>query len=404
MWVYYFFAAVVIWLGVVSLVGGFRFLAYVRRETAKPKSGFTPRVSLIAPCRGLDQGLKENVSALFLLDYPDYEIIFVTGQEGDAAIKVINQARDELGDASQVRFRIVIAGKANDSGQKVHNLRIAVNDIDQSSEAFVFVDSDARPGRDWLISLVAPLADKQVGAATGYRWFIPKRNNLWSQMQSVWNASIASALGDQLEKNFCWGGATAILRSTFERMDLQNRWRGTLSDDFTLTRVLRESDLGIRFVPSCLTACMEDSGFSQLLEFTTRQMKITRVYAPHLWKAALLGSALFVLVFFSGIALIIAGAIRGTGFVPPLIVVIVIFALGAGKAYVRWLAVRLPLVRYDSDLKRGLWAQLLLWPFTSALFLFNSICAGLSRRINWRGISYQLKSPTETVIINPERN
>jgi hypothetical protein len=41
----------------------------------------------------------------------------------------------------------------------------------------------------------------------------------------------------------------------------------------------------------------------------------------------------------------------------------------------------------------------LLWPLASALFLVNAIAAIGSRRIEWRGITYELKSPTEAVII-----
>jgi hypothetical protein len=34
------------------------------------------------------------------------------------------------------------------------------------------------------------------------------------------------------------------------------------------------------------------------------------------------------------------------------------------------------------------------------LFLLNAIAAACSRRIEWRGITYHLKSPTEAVIIS----
>ena len=44
--------------------------------------------------------------------------------------------------------------------------------------------------------------------------------------------------------------------------------------------------------------------FTELIEFTTRQIKITRVYASHLWLPLLLGSVLFTLVFFGGLVLI----------------------------------------------------------------------------------------------------
>ena len=65
MFVFYFFAAIVIWLGILSLRGGLSFAAYVRRETARPLPDFTPFASVIAPCRGLEDGLRENIAALF---------------------------------------------------------------------------------------------------------------------------------------------------------------------------------------------------------------------------------------------------------------------------------------------------------------------------------------------------
>jgi hypothetical protein len=36
-----------------------------------------------------------------------------------------------------------------------------------------FLDADSVPAADWLASLLAPLADPDVGAATGIRWFVP---------------------------------------------------------------------------------------------------------------------------------------------------------------------------------------------------------------------------------------
>ena len=66
--VFYFFAAVLVFLGCKSLRGGIDYLAFFKRELAKPESDFAPFASIIAPCRGLDSNLKENLSALFRLD------------------------------------------------------------------------------------------------------------------------------------------------------------------------------------------------------------------------------------------------------------------------------------------------------------------------------------------------
>ncbi|HKR00979.1 MAG TPA: glycosyltransferase family 2 protein [Pyrinomonadaceae bacterium] len=399
MWVFYLFAALLVLQSVISLSGGLNYLSYIRHETAKPAPDFSPYASIIAPCRGLDQGLRENLLALFRQNYPAYEIIFVTDDERDPALSIIEEVRREMSDLPRVASRVVVAGAAKACGQKVHNLRAAVLEADAQSEVFVFVDSDARPHRQWLASLVAPLADETSGAATGYRWFIPTAGGFASHLRAVWNASIASALGPRGDKNFCWGGATAIRRATFERARVLTEWEGAASDDFAMMRALRRRGLPIHFVPACLTASHEDCGFRELLEFTTRQLKITRVYARHLWLIVLFSNLLFVLIFFGGIGLIVTRAALGRSFVVPLSFVVALYALGSLKAYLRWHAVNIALAPYRRELRAGWLAHLFLWPLASALYLYNALSALLSRRIEWRGITYELKSPGETVII-----
>ena len=379
--VFYFLAALSIWFGIQSLLNGIRYAAYVRRETSRVLPEFQPFVSVIAPCRGLEPGLSENLQTLLEQDYPRYEVLFVFDRADDPAIQVIGRGSSRIA-------RTIIAGPATDSGQKVHNLRVAVTEIDPQSEVLVFVDTDARPAKDWLKHLVAPLADETLGASTGYRWFVPSRGGIASRLRGVWNASVASALGSDTAKNFCWGGSTAIRRTTFEKLNVSERWRGTVSDDFTITRVLKEAKLPIHFTPHCLVPSAGDCDFKELLEFTTRQIKITRVYASHLWLPLLLGSALFAIVFIGGFIMLILSTS-----IVLLLALLIIFTLGATKSFIRWRAV-------NSTLNRDLLAHIFLWPFASLLYLYNAIIAGFSQRITWRGITYELKSPTEAVIIS----
>lgn len=398
-YIYYFFAALVILQGISSLRGGFRFLSYIKEQLALPRSDFTPYVSIIAPYRGLDQELSENVAVLFELDYPAYEIVFVTDAADDPSIDVIDACRREYAVVNKIRSRTVIAGPAEHRGQKVHNLLTALAQADLASEVYVFVDSDVRPEPDWLRSLVAPLANERVGAATGYRWFIPEHGGLNSYVRSLWNASIASALGANREKNFCWGGATAIRRGRFEELNIVRQWEGALSDDFAMTQALQSARLPIHFVPQCLTIGWETCGFGEMLEFTTRQLKITRVYASHLWRAVMIGSIFFCTIFFGGLASVIYNAIYGGPYIITLALLGVMFALGTGKSYLRLRAVSLAISEHRRWVWRGAWVHLCLWPLTSALYIYNSLCAAASRRITWRGITYELKSPTKTVII-----
>jgi len=401
LYLYYFIAALSCWFGIQSLRGGLRFRSYVIEQLNRSFREFQPFVSVIAPSRGLEPGLEDNIRALLEQKYPSYEVVFVLDDETDPALELINAVTSRTNNPS-VEFKTVIAGPALKAGQKVHNLRMAVSEIASHSQALVFVDTDARPHPEWLRDLVRPLADQTVGAVTGYRWFVPLRGGFASRLRSVWNGSIASALGGDTAKNFCWGGSTAIRRATFDQLNIRDRWLGTVSDDFLVTRVLKEAKLPIYFAPQCLVPSVGDCNFSELLEFTTRQIKITRVYSNGLWKTLLLGSSMFTIAFFGGILLSLIRIVNGGSFVIPAGLVLAMFVLGSLKAYVRLKTVNLPLRNYSVELHRDLLAHVFFWPLASVLYLYNSIVAGFSRRINWRGITYELKTPTEAVIISRE--
>ena len=406
--VYYFLAALLVWLSVKSFRGGIAYLSYFKRELAKPPSDFTPFVSIIAPCRGLDDGLEQNLTALFGQDYLDYEVIFVVDDPADAAVatieKVIKAETRPVGGMyfNTISAKLIVASQANGCSQKVENLREAVLHVAEQSQIFVFVDSDARPSKDWLRNLVAPLADGKVGAATGYRWFIPKTPTFGSEMRSVWNASISSALGPNTKSNFCWGGSMAIRRDIFERVEMREKWLGTLSDDFAVTRTMNAAKLPIIFVPQALTATVEDCSLADTIEFTNRQMKITRVYATPLWLLSFVGAALFNAVMIAALLIIIISRTNSFPVWASIAVLFLVTAFSVGKAWLRLKAVRLVLTDYELELKRQTWTQNTLWILSPALFFINSVAALASRRMTWRGITYELKSRTETVIIRGE--
>ena len=392
---YYLFSSILIFLSYKSFRGGINYLNFFKRALAKSTSNFTPFCSIIAPCKGLDEDLEKNLQALCLQDFPNYEIIFVVDNENDAAVKIIKQVSRQVAKTA----KLVIANKTIESSQKVENLREAVLHISDESKVFVFVDSDARPNKDWLRNLIAPLRDENVGCATGYRWFIGKRFSLATEIRSVWNASIASALGANIKNNFCWGGSLAIRRKTFEKLEMREKWRGVLSDDFAVTRAMKEANLPIYFVPQALTASVENCTFGETLEFTTRQMKITRVYAQNLWIQAFVGAGLFNLVFIGGILIIAFSSTNTFSFWFALVALLLISAFSIGKSWLRLTAVRLILTDYETELGKQFWTQNSLWVLSPALFFYNSFCALLSRKIIWRGIKYELISPNSTKIL-----
>jgi GT2 family glycosyltransferase len=398
---YYIFAAILLFFSYRSFRGGIAYYNFFKNELLKPAGSYTPFVTVIAPCKGVDEGLEENLSALLTQNYSDYEIIFAVDSETDPAVEAIKQVSEKDFASSRPRgkpySKLVIAPHTTESSQKVENLREAVLHADARSKVFVFVDSDARVSSEWLRRLVAPLENSSVGASTGYRWFIAEPMTLASELRSAWNASIASALGPKIESNFCWGGSMAIRRDTFDQIDMRERWQGTLSDDFALTRAMKDAGLSIVHVPQALVPSFSGCSLSDLFEFTNRQMKITRVNAPKLWALSFFGSAVFVSVMTASVVLMIAGSGIDRWFAAAVFALVSLLSIG--KSWLRLEAVKLALAGRCPQVKRQWLSQNTLWLITPFVFLFNCFAATLSRRVTWRGITYELKSPNETVII-----
>ena len=394
--VFYILAAMLIFLSYKSFRGGIYYYRYFKQELSKPPGAYTPFATVIVPCKGMDEGLEENLAALLMQSYPAYEVIFVVDSESDAGVEVIKTISRK--DAQKTK--LVIAQRTTESSQKVENLREAVMHADAGSKVFVFVDSDARPSKDWLRHLVAPIENESIGAATGYRWFLSDRPTFGSEMRACWNASIASALGPNLKNNFCWGGSMAIRHDIFEQINMRERWRGTLSDDFAVTRAIRENGLDIYFVPQALTASVGSCSLLEVIEFTNRQMKITRVNAPNLWLKSYFGAAVFNVVMITSLAIMIFSSRNDANVLIAAVVFGLISIFSIGKSWTRLKAVELVLATRWPQVKRQWLAQNTLWLLSPMLFLINCVAATLSREMTWRGIRYRLKSPTETVIIS----
>lgn len=394
-YLFYIFATLLALQGIFSLIEGVRFLTFVRRSLSKPLDPFAPRAAIIAPCKGIDNGFEENLRALFDQNYPDYEIVFALASDKDPARPLIERV---IAEHSNRTARIVIAEPDRKRSEKVNNLLAAIDSVGTDREAFVFVDSDARVHSQWLRSLISPLANEKIGATTGYRWLLPERRGLWSAMLSAWNGSVATTLGGH-NHNFVWGGSTAIRRETFERADVLGFWERAVSDDYALTAAIQKSGLRILFVPACLIPSREDASLSSLIEFTTRQVTITRVYRPRVWWLGIVSHSLFCAVFFGGILLALGGAIQGTGLTHTVSMLSLIYLFGSTKGLLRLMAAREAVRSEGREITRLWWMFCLLWPLVSLLFLYNFLKSATTRHIVWRGVEYEMISPDETVVI-----
>lgn len=399
--VFFVLAVLVTLQSLVALRDGSRFLEFVRKRLGEFLPAYTPRVTVLVPCKGMDEGnegsgLRGNLRALLEQDYPDYEVVFIVAEARDPVRTLL----EALVGGAKVPARVGVAGAAEGRGEKVNNLLAGLAAARAESEVFVFADSDGHPRRDWLRVLVAYLADPAVGAATTFRWYVPTGSFL-SGLQSAWNAPAVTYMGEH-DRNFCWGGGTAIRRTTFEEAEVGRYWAGAVSDDYRLTEALRNARPRRRivFVPQALVPSVEEPSWRRLWEWTTRQILITRVYSNRMWRWTL---ALHV---FYGGTFLVGLAVAGAHFFPsPQVAVLILLTLGGiaalamAKGAYRLQAILLLLPEHAEPLRRRWWSLTLQAALVGWLMLANLVASALTRRLSWRGVTYELRSPGETVVL-----
>lgn len=360
-------------LSLLALRGDRARRAYWRQWRQSTAPGPLPAATLIVPVKGMDEGLRENLASLAAQDYPDYELLVTVRDPADLPPGVLPP-----------HARLVIAGEPEPgTGEKITNLLAAVASARPASAVLVFADSDGSTAPPWLRFLVTRLEEPGTGAATGYRWHLPHRPDLPSLLRSVWNGVIAGGMGPG-GAAFCWGGATAIRRTDFQRWCIPDWWRGAISDDYRLSAAVRAAGRTIAFAPGAMVASTDHCTWGELFEWTRRQMQITRFHAPKLWGLALAAHVLYCGAMVAGIALLLQGQWIGAAALSAQLL------LGYLKATHRIRMVAEAMPEHASWFHRWGWLHVLLTPLGTWLWLYASIAAGLFREIVWRGRRHRL--------------
>jgi ceramide glucosyltransferase len=391
---FYFLALVQIAVGAYLIWQGWQWLDYARRRMRTDPGFHAPRVAVLCPCKGIEPGLERNLVSLTEFNHQNYEVFFILASANDPAAAAVKRVIS----TSRSKAHLVIAGQPEDCGEKVNNLRVAVEQLPEEFEVLVFADSDGRPGKAWLQRLTAPLADERIGATTTMRWLMANRGNLATALLAAWNAPILTMLSEK-GKNFCWGGGTAIRRSVFDAIGVLDEWRTSVSDDYSLTYSLERTGRPIFFVPECLTVSFVETDFGGLLEFTNRQILITRVYAQKIWAAAAATHLLYCVTVVLGIALTIRELINERPALHIAALTFFILLLSAIRASLRVVAVTEILPGSRAQMMNHAWVNIALSAAIPFLYLVNFAHSLLTRKIRWRNIHYELISANQTRII-----
>ncbi len=397
---YYYIALAAILSQLVFFIQMRRNYRYALTKYKKDRSSYRPRTALIVPCKDLDSAFEKNITSFFNQDYENYLLWFVVADKSDPAYDELCKLKSQLSQSSKARdVQVFVAGQGQSCSQKNHNLLYCYERIGDETQVLAFADSDICVRSDWLSHIVWPLRKSKNGAASGYRWFIPKRNNLASLALSAVNAKVAQLLGST-RFNQAWGGSMAIRVDVFREVGLDKIWPKAMSDDLSLSLAVKKAGKKVVFVPACLVASYESTSWRRLFEFGRRQFLITRVSAPRTWWFGLCSSLYSVLGLWAGAALAVyAAMIKDTNLPLFAAVPILFFTSQLGRAIMRQKMIS-KLLKYDlPQMRTAMAADILAFWIWSLLLLSFIISSAFGRTIRWGGIRYKLLGPTETIVV-----
>lgn len=348
------------------------------------------RAMVLVPCKGLDVDLDKNLEALFTQDYENFEIRFLVESTSDP---VYSQLTKLIRNHPKTSATILTTGIATTCGQKIHNLRIATQDIRPHIRYLVFMDSDAQPRQEWLRSLLFRIDNEpqpDVGAVTGYRWMVPARATLGNYLVYAINSAVTMLYG---KNGTCpiWGGSWAIHRTRFEELGIRDAWEQTISDDLVAAKTLRAHGQRILFEPTAVVASPIDLTFSEAVSFLRRQYTIGRFYIPRAWLFGLLCVTVSTLTWWVAFLEIVRRAVIHGQIAWGLVgFCVALYAMMVLRGVLRQRLIAIYAKQHQKTLRFSRWFDILAGPMTA---LVNTVCMMLSAigsKLVWRRVIYTM--------------
>jgi ceramide glucosyltransferase len=205
-------------------------LRFFRRARVLPN--YAPSVSVLKPVLGIDFGSYQNFASFCRQDYPDYEILFAVNDGADPAVQLISRI---IADFPDRRIRLLIGADHLGANRKVNKLARLAKEAQH--DVLVLTDGDVRVGPHFLRQVVAPLADKKIGAVTSFYRGITEKN-LGAEIEAVGASSdfFAGVLMAGLTEgiSFALGASIATTKEWLGKMGGFAAIADALADDYEL--------------------------------------------------------------------------------------------------------------------------------------------------------------------------
>lgn len=285
-------------LGLVFvLVGTVLAWRRVGRGIANPPGEGFPGISVLKPLKGADPGLAGNLESFFLLDYPDFELLFSVADANDPAVAVVQELRRRY---PAVSARLLVGAESVGPNPKVNNLtrsyRQALHDL------ILISDSNVRVAPDYLRKKWRALRPG-VGVVTAAVAGVGPRG--WGGRLEAVYLNTFYARGMNLA--FATGNPCVIGKSMLFRRSVAARFGGVkalgeyLAEDYALGQEMRKLGLEIALIDAPVEQHIGEYSFRAFWDRHLRWGRIRKAHAP----AAFLFEPLFTPMAF-GVAAMLA--------------------------------------------------------------------------------------------------
>jgi len=340
--------------------------------TVRPKvSNYTPPVSNLKPVKGLDPNAYENFASFCRQDYPEYEILFCV-DHGDEALPVLEKLVRDFPDAN---IRIIYGAGRVAINDKVARLARLVSEA--RYDAVVISDSDVRVAPDYLRTVVAPLENSNVGAATCF-YAHSDEQTLAQHLQTVgmmsdFYAGILTARELDGVK-FALGPTIATTKKRLDGFGGYEAIENQPGDDLLVGRLIAEQGYKVELLSYIVEAVADYHSMPDLVLKRLRWIVVMRHMRP--WGH--MGLAFTQGLFWS----IVAIAVHPTWAVA-----------GAYLGLYAALRTAMTCMIGSWGLKqKGIWKQIALIPLWDALAFCIWIASFTRNTVRWRGARYYIRN------------
>lgn len=376
------------------------------KQESKDDSGL-PKTTVILSLRGADPFLSDCLLALLNQNYPAYSVHIIIDSREDEAWDIVDKTLYNFGATIPVKVS-ALEVKRPTCSLKCSALVQAIADLDHDCEVVAFVDADTLTHSTWLRELVSPFSDPAVGATTGNRWYVPD-NQLWGSL--VRYLGNIPTVVHMCIHNVPWGGTLAIRTQALRRSQLIEQWSQGLVEDVPVHRAMQEQGLRVQFIPSLIMVNREQCSLPNYLLWIKRQLLCVRLYHPS-WILVVVHGIVTALVPLLALGLLLvalffhqweAVAWIAGGLFCSLVgqaLAVSILEQGVGRV------VRKRREVMPEHSAMTMLQTLVAIPMTQLIFMWAILSVMMTRYIDWRGITYEIKEPWNIRLVDyrPYRN